>query len=98
MVQTEDEVRGFGNFAGDVVIVEHDDGVRAIYAHLAHHGVEVQVGDAVRVGDLLGRSGMTGRTLYPHLHVHLERDGAPVALGFVGIGAPRFGVSYRAPL
>jgi murein DD-endopeptidase MepM/ murein hydrolase activator NlpD len=37
----------------------------------------------VRAGQYLGRIGMSGSTLgVPHLHVHVEKDGNPVAMPF----------------
>jgi murein DD-endopeptidase MepM/ murein hydrolase activator NlpD len=51
------------------IVIMHDDGTAALYGHIIHHGVTVRVGDQVRQGDLLGRSGNTGNTgNVPHLH------------------------------
>ena len=44
----------------------------ASYGHLTS-GIPVAVGDAVRVGDLLGSSGSTGFTGGPHLHFHVGK-------------------------
>jgi hypothetical protein len=40
-------------------------------------------GARVRAGQFLGQIGMSGYTLYvPHLHVHMEKNGNPVAMPF----------------
>lgn len=49
-----------------VVVEEHDHGLRFAYAHLS--AVDVELGQVVQAGDLLGRSGNTGRSTGPHLH------------------------------
>ena len=49
-------------------VIEHEDGTRAGYWHLQKDGVLVQVGDTVRQGQPIGRSGTTGYSAFPHLH------------------------------
>ena len=50
------------------VVVEHDDGTRAGYWHLQKDGVLVAVGDTVRQGQPIGKSGKTGYAAFSHLH------------------------------
>lgn len=59
------------------VVVAHADGTIGTYRHLAFHGVAVQVGQQVRVGQRLGSSGNTGFSSKPHLHfdVRVPSDG-----------------------
>lgn len=72
-----------GFFAGSSVVVEHDDGTRATYAHLNGSTIPVAVGDHVSPSQTIGRSGLSGRTLYPHLHFQLtDSDGVPFASQF----------------
>lgn len=99
VVRVEKDRHGIGLHTANLVEVEHADGTVAVYAHLRRHGAAVEVGDDVRAGDLLGYSGMSGRTLYPHLHVQLEVDDRSVPLVFAevpGDGIPRFGRRYEA--
>lgn len=58
---------------GNYVVVRHADGTYAEYYHLQLHGVRVQPGDAVRAGQLLGLSGNTGYSTFPHLHFAVFR-------------------------
>ncbi|MBR0672891.1 M23 family metallopeptidase [Roseomonas soli] len=60
---------------GIMVEVEHRDGTRARYAHLAGVGPGVSAGRQVLAGQPVGSVGRTGRTTGPHLHVELRRDG-----------------------
>lgn len=53
---------------GNRIIVEHDDGTRALYWHLAHEGVQVKVGQRVKEGEQISLSGNTGYSATPHLH------------------------------
>jgi len=50
------------------VVVDHGDGTSAIYMHLMHNGVRVQLGQHVDTGQLLAYSGNTGWTGGPHTH------------------------------
>lgn len=51
----------------NTVLVVHDDGTWAAYAHLAP-GIPVKVGDRVERGQEIGRSGRSGYVVEPHLH------------------------------
>ncbi len=44
---------------GTFVMIEHDNGLRSLYAHLADRNVSI--GDRVEKGDVIGTSGNTGR-------------------------------------
>ena len=69
---TED-MKAKGNF----IRIEHDDGSRALYYHLAHKGAKVKIGQKVEEGQLIALSGNTGYSSTPHLHFLVERlDGS----------------------
>ncbi|MEM9984685.1 MAG: M23 family metallopeptidase [Bacteroidota bacterium] len=53
---------------GNLVFIYHEDGSIAQYYHLAPHSVPVEIGDEVKMGQPIGRVGMTGYTDIPHLH------------------------------
>jgi murein DD-endopeptidase MepM/ murein hydrolase activator NlpD len=53
---------------GNVIVVQHTDGSRAGYWHLQYNGALVNMGDTVTQGQVIGLSGKTGYTLFPHLH------------------------------
>ncbi|NHZ33725.1 M23/M56 family metallopeptidase [Massilia rubra] len=58
---------------GDVVLIEHANGVRSLYAHLSVRSVEA--GQVVRAGETIGLVGATGKVTGPHLHLEAFRDG-----------------------
>ncbi len=51
---------------GNVIYVDHGDGLVTAYLHLSEQ--EVQEGDIVEPGQVIGRVGATGRVTGPHLH------------------------------
>jgi murein DD-endopeptidase MepM/ murein hydrolase activator NlpD len=61
---------------GEVVVIEHLNGLRSLYAHLNQRSVNV--GDEVAAGQPIGLSGATGHSTGPHLHLEAFRDGARV--------------------
>jgi murein DD-endopeptidase MepM/ murein hydrolase activator NlpD len=51
---------------GNMVEVDHGNGFSTRYGHLS--AIEVKVGQHVRLGQVIGRIGSTGRSTGPHLH------------------------------
>lgn len=60
---------------GNHIIIQHPDGSIAQYWHLEKDGVFVKVGDTVQKGQLIGSSGNTGYTAFPHLHFQVNDPG-----------------------
>jgi len=61
--------KGYGN----LIVVRHTNGLETTYAHLSKRNVEV--GDWVNAGDLIGDGGSTGRSTGPHLHFETRYQG-----------------------
>jgi murein DD-endopeptidase MepM/ murein hydrolase activator NlpD len=66
--------RGYGN----VVVVRHDNDVTTLYAHLNDFAPQLQLGQTVRQGDLIGEVGVTGWATGPHLHFEFRVKGEHV--------------------
>lgn len=62
-------MQGRSNF----VFVEHSDGTIGLYGHLQAESAAVAVGDTVRRGQMIARSGNTGYSSGPHLHFEVFR-------------------------
>jgi hypothetical protein len=60
------------------VMIEHEDGTVALYAHLKRNGVIVNTGDAVEAGQPIARAGHSGTTDIPHLHFGVYSSYPPV--------------------
>jgi len=64
-----------GNY-GLMVEVKHDHGYATRYAHLS--AINVREGQDVRTGDIVGRTGATGRSTGPHLHYETRLNDTPL--------------------
>jgi hypothetical protein len=61
----------WGNFYGNLVVVQHADGLFTLYAHLSK--IDVQVGQEVFTTDKIGEVGKTGVAIGSHLHFEVRR-------------------------
>ena len=57
---------------GNFIMIKHNDGSVAHYWHLQKDGVLVDIGDSVKTGQLIGLSGNTGFSAFPHLHFEVQ--------------------------
>ena len=64
-------------YAGNTILIDHGAGVFTIYAHLSQLGVSAD--QAVSKGQVIGRSGKSGRVSGPHLHWGVKLNGQNVA-------------------
>jgi LysM repeat protein len=62
---------GYGNY----VIISHPNGTQTLYAHTSKNFV--RVGDHVEQGQMIAKSGSTGNSTGPHLHVEVRNGKNP---------------------
>jgi murein DD-endopeptidase MepM/ murein hydrolase activator NlpD len=53
---------------GNYIVIQHEDSSRTGYWHLKYKSMLVKVGDAVKQGQVIGLSGKSGYSYFPHLH------------------------------
>lgn len=63
-------------FSGNMVYVDHGQGLISLYAHLSR--IDVKPGDELRRGDIIGAVGQTGRVTGAHLHFAIMTNGVLV--------------------
>ena len=75
VVTAEYQDNGYGN----IIIVDHQNGLHTWYAHL--NAIYVAQGDVVEKGTVIGEVGNTGFSTGPHLHFEVRENGTPVDPG-----------------
>lgn len=71
VVTFADNMSGYGK----IIIIKHDNGYETRYAHLSV--ISTNVGEHVNQGDLIGKTGNSGRTTGAHLHFEIRQNGSP---------------------
>jgi murein DD-endopeptidase MepM/ murein hydrolase activator NlpD len=61
-------------FSGNLVYLDHGQGLISMFAHLSE--IDVELGQQVGKGQVIGKVGATGRVTGPHLHWSLGLNGA----------------------
>ena len=75
-------VAGWLGGYGNLVVVDHGNGLSTAYGH--NTSVTVGVGQSVAQGQLIAYSGSTGHSTGPHVHFEVRINGAPVdPLGYL---------------
>jgi hypothetical protein len=88
LTQRRRAAEGWVALAGNHVMIETRDGPVVAVCHLQHRSVQVQVGQHVRVGEMLGRCGNSGNSTEPHVHLQavdrpdvLRASAVPITFG-----------------
>lgn len=82
-----------GNF-GKTVVIRHKDGKKTLYAHL--NRMSVRSSQNVKMGEIIGGAGKTGRSTASHLHFTVYEDGKainPLSYTYERIWTPPFDIS-----
>ncbi len=75
-------VAGWTGGYGNLVVVDHGNGIATAYGH--NTSVTVGVGQQVAQGQLIAYSGNTGHSTGPHVHFEVRVNGSPVnPLGYL---------------
>ncbi len=61
---------------GRMVEIDHGNGLATRYGHLSE--INVKIGDIIKIGQVIGEVGSTGRSTGPHLHYETRIDGEAV--------------------
>ena len=61
---------------GRMVEIDHGNWLSTRYGHLSE--INVKAGDHIRIGQVIGAVGSTGRSTGPHLHYETRIGGDPV--------------------
>lgn len=66
------EKGGYGN----CVIISHGNGLATLYGHLS--SISIKENQDVKAGDIIAKSGNSGRSTGPHLHYEVHKNNTPV--------------------
>jgi len=61
---------------GNCVIVSHGNGLATLYGHLSK--LVAKTNEKIKVGQVIAKSGNSGRSTGPHLHYEVHKNNAPV--------------------
>jgi murein DD-endopeptidase MepM/ murein hydrolase activator NlpD len=67
---------GWAGGYGRMVEIDHGNGLSTRYGHMSE--INVRVGDPIKIGQVIGAVGSTGRSTGPHLHYETRIDGDAV--------------------
>src|SRR4030088_2807025 len=67
---------GWAGGYGRMVEIDHANGLTTRYGHLSE--IHVKIGDQIKIGQVIGAVGSTGRSTGPHLHYETRIDGDAV--------------------
>lgn len=67
---------GWSGGYGRMVEIDHGNGLATRYGHMSQ--IDVKVGQVVKIGEVIGEVGSTGRSTGPHLHYETRINGEAV--------------------
>ncbi len=70
--------RAYGKGYGRYVLLQHNDRLSTMYAHMRGFARGLRVGGRVRQGQVIGYVGTSGMSTGAHLHYEIHRDGRAV--------------------
>ena len=88
LTQRRRAAAGWVELAGNHVMIETREGPVVAVCHLQRGSVQVQLGQSVRRGEMLGRCGNSGNSTEPHMHLQaidradvLHASAVPITFG-----------------
>ncbi len=70
------EKSGHKRGLGKRIIINHGNGYKTTYAHLSE--IYFKKGKRVKRGNIIGKTGMSGKSLIPHLHYEIHYNGKEI--------------------
>jgi len=99
VIEIVDQLDGIGP-KSNYIYIEQPDKTVACYAHIKKNGALVKVGDYVKRGQEIAKSGMVGQTFFPHLHFYVLNQemtlSMPISFRDISIGVPLAGKFYTS--
>lgn len=74
VVRVSESSRNTGGY-GHLIVLRHNNGLETYYGHLSQRNVNP--GDIVKAGEVIGLGGNSGRSTGPHLHFEVRYMGKP---------------------
>lgn len=72
-VDTDHNSKGLNTY-GNYVKIKQNNGKSALYAHMKHGSINVNVGDYIEKGAIIGTMGETGNAYGKHLHLEVKNE------------------------
>ncbi len=69
-------ISGYSSSYGNYVVIQHDNGVSSLYAHMNSRAVKVDA--IVKQGQIIGYVGTTGSSTGNHLHFEIRENGTRI--------------------
>jgi murein DD-endopeptidase MepM/ murein hydrolase activator NlpD len=75
VIVSANKLDGYSGY-GKIVIIDHGDGIKTLYAHNKKNLVDT--GQCIRAGEIIAEVGSSGNASGSHLHFEIRKDGKPV--------------------